>query len=100
MHPQLEQAYGLVQAFRDMLKEHRVDELDHWLSEASRSGLPPLQRLAKSLANDRAAVLAGIELEWSTGPVEGQITRLKLLKRIGYGRASLPILRARVTGIA
>lgn len=100
MHPQLEQAYGLVQAFREMLKEHRVEELDHWLSEASQSGLPPLQRLAKSLANDRAAVLAGIELKWSTGPVEGQITRLKLLKRIGYGRASLPLLRARVTGIA
>lgn len=100
MHPPLQKAYGLVQAFRNMLKEHRVEELDRWLTEASQSGLPPLQRLAKSLANDRAAVLAAIELEWSTGPVEGQITRLKLLKRIGYGRASLPLLRARVTGIA
>lgn len=99
MHPALKHAYDLVQAFRRMLREHQVEELDPWLAEASQCELPPLQRLAKSLATDRAAVLAAVQLQWSTGPVEGQITRLKLLKRIGYGRASLPLLRARVTGI-
>ncbi len=100
MHPALERAYGLVQTFRQILKEHQVEELDHWLDEASRSEFLPMQRLSKSLTAGLAAVRAGIQLEWSTGPVEGQITRLKLLKRLGYGRASLPLLRARVTGIA
>ena len=45
---------------------------------------------------DLAAVTAGLTLDWSNGPVEGQITRLKLLKRQGYGRAGVPLLRQRI----
>jgi transposase len=41
-------------------------------------------------------VVAGLTLEWSTGPVEGQINRLKMLKRQMYGRAGVSLLRARV----
>jgi transposase len=81
-----------------MLKDKASDAFDDWIKAAANSRLAPFERLARTLAADRAAVVAGIELEWSTGPVEGQITRLKLLKRIGYGRAGLPLLRARLLG--
>jgi len=100
LHPELDEAYKLTQWFRRILKEKLADDLDPWLVAAADSGLSPFQRLARTLRADRAAVKAGIELQWSTGPVEGQITRLKLLKRIGYGRAGLHLLRARLIGVA
>jgi transposase len=58
--------------------------------------LPGFVALANSIAADRAAVDAGLSTPWSTGPVEGLIHKVKLLKRQGYGRATLPLLRARV----
>lgn len=99
LHPSLATAYELLQWFRRLLHEHQTDELDRWLKAAANSGLAPFERLARTLMADRAAVRAAVELEWSTGRVEGNITRVKLLKRLGYGRASLPLLRARVIGI-
>jgi hypothetical protein len=54
-----------------------------------------LQRFAKGLSDDYDAVKAGLTLPWSNGPVEGQITRLKLLKRQMFGRASLDLLQRR-----
>ena len=53
------------------------------------------QRFAKGLRDDYEAVKAGVTLPWSSGPVEGQITRLKLLKRQMFGRASLALLERR-----
>jgi transposase len=50
----------------------------------------------EALSRDREAVAAALALPWSTGPVEGQINRLKVLKRAMYGRANLDLLRARV----
>lgn len=100
LHPELARAYGLVQSFRTMLRAKRVAELDTWLAAASSSHLKPFERLARTLGHDRMAVLAGIELRWSTGPVEGQITRVKLIKRKGYGRAGFALLKARILGAA
>jgi transposase len=53
-------------------------------------------RWANSLRDDYAAVQAGVSLPWSTGPVEGQINRLKMLKRQMFGRANIDLLRLRV----
>ena len=53
------------------------------------------RRFAKGLSDDFDAVKAGVTLPWSSGPVEGQITRLKLLKRQMFGRASLALLERR-----
>ena len=98
MHPSLARVYELRQRFRQILREHLGAELDPWLQEAAAYGLRPFERLAKTLTVDRAAVLAAVELPWSTGRVEGTITRLKFVKRLGYGRASMPLLRARLIG--
>lgn len=100
LHPQLTCARDLLDRFRQMLKEHDPAAFDPWLKDAAQSDLSPFERLARTLHSDRLAVLAGIELPWSTGPVEGQITRVKLLKRIGYGRAGFSLLRARILGCA
>jgi transposase len=90
------QAYHLSQTFLTLVRERRGHELEAWMSETMRSGNEALARFAQSLQEDLTAVKAGLTLPWSNGPVEGQITRLKLLKRQGYGRAGFPLLRQRV----
>ncbi len=98
--PSAETAYGLVQAFMQMIREHTGQPLDTWLSEVETSHLPELESFAKGIQQDKAAVFAGLTLPWSQGPVEGHVNRLKLLKRSMYGRAKLPLLRARVLHVA
>lgn len=88
--------YPLVQAFRDLLAELRGDALDGWLRQAQTSGVSELQSFARGLQRDLAAVRAGLSLPWSNGQTEGQIHRLKLLKRQTYGRAGFALLRLRV----
>jgi transposase len=98
--PSAETAYGLTQAFMQMIREQTGHQLDAWLSSAEASRLPEFQSFAKGIQQDKAAVLAGLTLPWSTGPVEGHVNRLKLIKRSMYGRAKLPLLRARVLHVA
>lgn len=58
--------------------------------------LPALHPLANGMERDLDAVTAGLSTPWSSGQVEGQVTRIKLLKRMGYGRANLDLLRRRI----
>jgi transposase len=89
-------AYQLTQAFLALVREHRGSDLEAWMAEAMHSGIEELARFAQGLREDLTAVTTGLTLDWSNGPVEGQITRLKLLKRQGYGRAGFPLLRQRI----
>ena len=88
--------YTLTQAFTCIVRERQAERLDEWLQNASTSDFPTLHTFANSILRDYAAVHAALELPWSQGQVEGQITRLKLLKRQMYGRANLDLLRQRV----
>ena len=74
-------AYPLLQAIRQIIRRQAAERLDAWLAEATSCGLPDLETFAAGLQRERAELLAALELPWSTGPVEGQITRLKLIKR-------------------
>src|SRR5450755_1786468 len=94
--PSAETAYGLAQAFMLMIREHTGQQLDTWLSSVEASHFPELKSFAKGIQHDKAAVVAGLSLPWSQGPLEGHVNRLKLIKRSMYGRAKLPLLRARV----
>lgn len=98
LNPMLKLAYDLTHRFRKMLSERRVEDLGPWLGAAARSKPPAFQRLSRTMTEDIHAIRAAVQQPWSTGPVEGHIHRLKLLKRLGYGRSSLPLLRARVIG--
>src|SRR5438309_240030 len=79
-----------------MLGEQTGHQLDTWRSSAEASRLPELEAFARGIQHDKAAVQAGLTLPWSTGPVEGHVNRLKLIKRSMYGRAKLRLLRQRV----
>lgn len=91
--PDLARAAELARRLATILRKTSAETLDCWLAEAASS---PLKGFARSLARDRAAVQAAIDLPWSTSPVEGQINRLKLVKRAMYGRGGFHLLRQRV----
>ncbi|MFN3650373.1 MAG: ISL3 family transposase [Armatimonadota bacterium] len=86
----------LARAFFRLVRERDVEALPPWVELARRSGSKELASFATGLRRDWEAVVAGVLLPWSNGPVEGQINRLKALKRQMYGRAGFELLRARV----
>ena len=94
--PEIAAAAALAQAFGHLLRAREAAALDLWLAEAEASGLGELRRFALGLRQDDAAVRAALELPWSQGQTEGQVTRLKLVKRQMYGRANFDLLRLRV----
>lgn len=91
-------AYSLVQSFCTLLRERQGDQLDSWLEKAERCGLDVFRNFAAGLRKDYAAVKAALTYEWSQGQVEGQVNRLKLIKREMYGRANFDLLRKKVIG--
>jgi transposase len=94
--PDVEEAAALAQAFRQLVRERQSAALDPWLHAAEGSGIRELRRFAVGLRQDYAAVRAALEQPWSQGQTEGQVTRLKLVKRMMYGRANFDLLRLRV----
>ena len=92
----LAQLYELALSFLTIVRERRGEELAAWRSQVSQSGIDPLVRFAAGLQDDLAAIQAGLTLPWSNGVTEGQVNRLKLLKRQAYGRAHVALLRQRM----
>jgi transposase len=93
--PELAEAVVLAQDFAALVRQRQPTQLEPWLVRAAQSPLPPFRRFARGLRADYAAVQAAVTLPWSQGPIEGQINRLKLLKRQMYGRARLDLLARR-----
>lgn len=94
--------YQLVQEFLRIVHKLQGDQLDAWIAEALASEIKELQRFARGLKRDKAAVLTGLTLSYNNGQTEGQVTRIKLIKliklnkRIMYVRAGFTLLRQRV----
>jgi transposase len=95
-HRDLEAAYQLSQAFVSMVAERRDKDLDAWLIQAKHSGIAELKSFAQGIGRDYAAVHAAFSSPHSNGQVEGQVNRLKLIKRQMFGRANFDLLRQRV----
>jgi len=85
----------LVEEFQRLVRVRDTPALMVWLSAAETSGLREFREFAGGLRRDSGAVEAAVTSEWSSGQVEGQVTRLKLVKRSMYGRAGFPLLRQR-----
>ncbi len=94
--PTLKRTYDLVQDFMQMVRKRAGHRLDAWLERVASSDLAELQHFAAGVEKDKAAVQAGLTWSINNGQVEGQVTKLKLIKRSMYGRAAFPLLRQRV----
>jgi transposase len=94
--PHIATAQQLVTAFWMILSEHVPGRLPEWLERCEQSGMSELVGFAQGIRRDFAAVQAAVCSRWNQGPVEGQVNRLKMLKRQMYGRAGFALLRRRV----
>lgn len=86
----------LARRFKNMTDNLKGKQLGRWLQTALESGIASIKNFAKGLQRDLSAVKAAVSLEWSNGQVEGQVNRLKNIKRQMYGRANFQLLRKRV----
>jgi transposase len=91
--PALVEARDLIDRFHRLIRGGDADDLDPWMAAAAES---LIRSFSRGVAADRAAIRAAIVEPWSNGQTEGQITKLKLVKRQMYGRANLDLLRARL----
>ena len=89
------EAIDLAQDFTHLVRQRQPERLDPWLQRATTSAVDALRRFATGLYEDYEAVKAGVTLPWNSGPVEGHINRLKMLKRQMFGRARLDLLSRR-----
>jgi transposase len=97
-HPILATAKNLAQEFQRMVRDHVPSGWKAWLRACDRAAIPELVNFAAGLRQDEPAVRAALKLKWSNGQTEGQVNRLKLLKRQMYGRAKFDLLRRRCLG--
>jgi transposase len=93
--PAVAEAIDLAQDFAALVRQRQPAQLDPWLKRATTSAVDAVRRFATGLYEDYEAVKAGVTLPWSSGPVEGHINRLKMLKRQMFGRARLDLLSRR-----
>ncbi|MGW2081570.1 transposase [Streptomyces sp. NPDC001939] len=94
--PHLDAVARHVRDFADMMRDLHGDQLPAWMDRVTQDELPALHSLVNGLRRDLDAVTAALSSPWSSGQVEGHVTRVKLLKRMGFGRANLDLLRRRI----
>jgi transposase len=95
--PHLAELRDHIRRFAQIMQDRAGEtELGGWLAAAEASGIPQLRSFARGIRKDLAAVTAGLTLPWSSGKVEGNVNKIKMIKRQMYGRASFPLLRKRV----
>ena len=95
--PLLVEARILILDFQSMIRDKAAAGLKSWLERAGQS---LITSFARGVTNDEAAVRSAMTLPWSNGQTEGQITKLKLVKRQMYGRGKIDLLQARLVGVS
>ncbi len=93
--PAIRSTRPLAQGFARLIRTRDATGLVSWLTQAEACDVPEVRDFAAGIRRDQAAVQAALDYAWSSGQVEGQVNRLKLVKRGMYGRAGLSLLRRR-----
>ena len=96
LNAECEQVFHLRERFTQIFRDQLRTAFDEWMTDARASSVREVRQFARNLQNDEAAIRAALEHPWSQGQVEGQVHRLKLVKRSMYGRATFDLLRLRV----
>ncbi len=87
--------YKAIRTFVDMVRHKQPEVLDPWLEACAESSVNALRTFAAGIRQDYRAVRSALALPWSNAQTEGQVTRLKFIKRMMYGRANFDLLRQR-----
>lgn len=91
--PEISQARVLAIKFREMMEDKHGHLLSSWITEVEQSCIQEMKGFARGLLSDYQAVVNALTLSWSNGQVEGQINKLKTIKRQMYGRAGFNLLK-------
>ena len=83
-----------------MVRQRQADKFNNWIDEVRKSNIAELKSFVYGLLQDKKAVLAALSFQWSNGQCEGQVNRLKLIKRQMFGRANFDLLKAKVLKVA
>lgn len=92
----LQNLYVAVKSFREILKSKGESKLENWLTEVKRYNIRELNTFVRGIERDIEAVKNGIRSEFSNGIIEGVINKIKVIKRIMYGRCSFELLSVKV----
>lgn len=95
LNPEIKKGQLLAKYFHNLIKKDKETSLDDFLKQVKENSIEEFDSFAKGLIKDEKAVRAAFSSSWSNGQVEGQINRLKMIKRQGFGRAKLDLLQAR-----
>ncbi|WP_087924530.1 transposase [Streptomyces albireticuli] len=94
--PALDRAAGHVRAFAELMNNRQGRRLHSWIALVQADDLPALHTFTTGLGHDLDAVVAGLSMPYSSGPIEGHNNKIKMLKRQMFGRANFDLLRKRV----
>ena len=94
-YPCFEKIHSIIWEFKGLLTGKNVDALDKWMEKAKKLGIPEIDSFICGLERDLDAVRNAIKYEYSNGLVEGSINKLKVIKRVMYGRCSFETLRTK-----
>lgn len=92
INPEMKVVHNLAQTFSSMVREKNATALEGFLKDAKNSAIKEFVNFADGLSKEKPSIEAALTLKWSQGQVEGQVNRLKLLKRQMFGRAKLDLL--------
>ncbi len=96
LSPEGEAISAFLQAFLQMVRERKHQDLRSWMRQAASLGIPELKSFVTGIERDDDAMHAALRLPWSQGITEGKVNKLKTLKRVMYGRAGFTLLRQRL----
>lgn len=94
--PELATAATRIRDFAEMLTQLTGQDLPAWITATSNDDLPGISAFARGLDQDLDAVTNGLTTQWNSGPVEGTVNRIKMIKRQMFGRANFDLLRKRI----
>ncbi|UWV46284.1 transposase [Acetivibrio thermocellus] len=97
-YPFFEKIYKITWEFKSMLTDKNIDALDKWMEGAKNLNIPEINSFINVIERDMEAVRNAIKYEYSNGLVEGYINKLKVIKRIMYGRCSFETLKTKILG--
>lgn len=96
LEPNIKKGLELIKEFRQIIRERKEDALTSWMQRANLTGLVDFENFVQGLERDESAVRGALSSKWSNGQTEGQVNRLKFIKRQMFGRAKFDLLKARV----
>lgn len=95
-YPLLSELYSLVKEFHSVMFSKKIEKLDIWIESAKKHAIPELQSFVEGILKDLKAIKNGIIYSYNNGLAEGSVNKIKVIKRIMYGRNSFALIKSKV----